>query len=118
MAAGCRVPLVVIVGDGTDRLLAALAASTDARVADWLGSALPSVIVAYEASIEMLSGFRTDYPTADVVAVVDPSATEEVALAMFDAGAAVVCPRWQPDLLVAHVNALLRRRDWTAPRRV
>jgi hypothetical protein len=112
---GCEAETIVsVVGAGAEHVVSMLLGRIDARLMlhpDWSRVSLVVVCDSDEAAINRA---RRSSPDAAVLAVTptDPDGPESAQL--YAAGAAVVCGPEHPELILAHVRAILRRARWAS----
>lgn len=110
---GCGAePIVSVVGTSAARIVSMLLGRIDARLMLHPDGSRTSLVVVCDSDEAAVLRARRSSPDAAVLALTPTDPDEPESTQLYAAGAAVVCGPEHPDLIVAHVRAILRRARW------
>ena len=112
---GCDAETIVsVVGAGAERIVSMLLGRIDARLMLHPDGSRVSLVVVCDSEEGAIIRARRSCPDAAVLALTPTDPDLPGSAQLYAAGAAVVCGSEHPDLIVAHVRAILRRARWAS----
>jgi DNA-binding response OmpR family regulator len=106
--------IVSVVGADAERIVSVLLGRIDARLTLHPDASRVSLVVVCDSDEVAIIRARRSSPDAAVIALTPTDPDGPGSAHLYAAGAAVVCGPEHPDLIVAHVRAILRRARWTS----